>query len=118
MVQKIIKWAPRVLAILAILFMMLFSLDCFDGQPVIGKQILCFLIHNISALIVIVVLIVAWKRELAGGILFLLAALAGSVYFRGFSGNSGVLIIMAPLALAGILFIIHHILISKKQKSD
>jgi hypothetical protein len=73
--------------------------------------------HNIPAFILIVVLIVAWKWELAGGILFLLAALAGSIYFRGFAGNWGVLIIMAPFVITGIMFILHQVLFYSKQNN-
>ncbi len=106
MKQKILYWTPRILAILAILFMMMFSLDCFGEYSTLREKLLCFIMHNIPAYIVIAVLIIAWKRELAGGILFLLTALAGSLYFRAFSGNPGVLLIMLPFLITGILFII------------
>ena len=112
---KIFYWSPRVLATLAILFMMLFSMDCFEGSYALKEQLICFLMHNIPAGIVIVALIVAWKWELAGGILFLLAALAGSIIFKAFSGNSGVLIVLMPFVLTGILFILHSVLFEKEH---
>jgi hypothetical protein len=95
--------------------MMMFSMDCFGGNYSLREQLVCFVMHNIPAGIVILVLIVAWKREVAGGILFLLAAVAGSIYFRAFSGNPGVLIILLPFVITGILFIVHEALYKKKQ---
>jgi hypothetical protein len=114
---KILFWTPRIIAILAILFMIMFSIDCFGGNYSLREQMICFVMHNIPAFIVVVVLIIAWKWELAGGILFLLAAVAGSLYFRGFSGNPGVLIILLPFVISGILFIIHEVLVRKKQNN-
>ena len=115
MKEKILFWTPRILAILAILFMMMFSIDCFGGNYTLREQLVCFVMHNIPAFILILALIIAWKWELAGGILFLLAALAGSIYFRAFNGNPGVLIILLPFVITGILFIVHEVLFEKKQ---
>lgn len=95
--------------------MMIFSLDCFEGSYTIGERLTCFVMHNIPAFIILLILLVAWKWELVGGILFLLAALTGSVLFRGFSGNPASLIVMAPFAVAGILFIIHNQFSAGKQ---
>ncbi len=115
MKNNLLYWIPRVLAIIAILFMMIFSMDCFGEYTSLGKQLTCFVMHNIPAFIIVIILIIAWKREFAGGILFILCAIGGSFYFRGFAGNPGVLIIMAPFMFAGILFIIHDALSGGKQ---
>jgi hypothetical protein len=116
MKNKLLYWSPRILGILAILFMMMFSIDCFEMG---GKDAwICLLMHNIPAFITIVVLIVAWKWELIGGIIFMIASFAGAVYFNGFGGNWGVLPVMFPFLLTGILFILHYYLyLSAKQQS-
>lgn len=114
MKQSILFWTPRMLAILAILFMMMFSLDCFDCTSNVKEQLICFAMHNIPAFVVFLILLIAWKWELAGGTLFMLAAVAGSIYFRAFSGNPGVLIILLPFVITGILFIVHNDLPNKK----
>jgi hypothetical protein len=108
MKKKPLYWIPRVLGILAILFMMLFSLDCFEGGDKLGEELLCLLMHNIPALIIVGILIVAWKWELVGGILFIAAAVAGMIFFNVFSGNWGAAIIMTPFLITGVLFILHH----------
>jgi len=115
MKEKILFWTPRILSILTILFMMIFSIDCFGGNYSISEQLICFVMHNIPAFICILLLIIAWKREMAGGILFLLAAMAGSIYFRGFAGNPGVLIVLSPFVITGIMFILHQGLFKPKK---
>jgi hypothetical protein len=105
MKNRLLFWSTRILAILAILFFFLFSFDCFGGGSV-SKQITCFLMSNIPAFILIVILLIAWKHEMIGGVLFIAAMLAGSFFFRVFTGNPGALIVLSPLLLVGILFIL------------
>jgi hypothetical protein len=113
MKNKILFWTPRILAILAILFMMMFSLDCFEN---VGKDALvCLFMHNIPAFIIIIVLAIAWKWEWIGGILFVIAFFVGSIYFNAFGKNWGALIIMVPFLLTGILFIVHYYLYLRKN---
>jgi hypothetical protein len=115
MKKNLLYWSPRILAILAILFMMMFSLDCFEMG---GKDaLICLLMHNIPALIIAGVLVLAWKWELIGGILFIAVSIAGAIYFNGFGGNWGVLPVMAPFLLTGILFIIYYVLMRKTGKN-
>lgn len=116
MKSKVLFWTPRVISILAILFMLMFSLDCFEGRYNLGEKLTCFLMHNIPSFLLIIILIVAWKWELAGGIIFILAAVAGSVIFRAFSGNPGVLYIMTPFLITGVLFILNAIGFRKKSE--
>jgi hypothetical protein len=117
MKEKMLYWIPRVLMILAILFMMMFSLDVFGGGEPLFRQLLAFLMHNIPAFILIGILLVAWKWEMAGGVLFIIAALAGSILFRAFSGNPGALIVLTPFLIGGLFFILHHLLYRRGDKT-
>ena len=107
MISKILYWLPRFLAIISLLFMTVFSFDVFGGEESFGLKMLGFLVHNIPVLILVAVLIIAWKWEMAGGFLFILASISGTVFFHSFSGNPGSLIVIAPFLIIGILFIIH-----------
>ncbi len=107
---KALSWFARILAILTILFMMMFSLDSFGGDASFGRQILGFLIHNIPAFLFILALVISWKFEIAGGIMFIILFIAAGVFFKSFSGNPASLIIISPFAVAGIIFIAHHVL--------
>jgi hypothetical protein len=110
MKAKILYWVPRIFTILAILFMMMFSMDVFSGNESLGRKLQGFLIHNIPVLILTGILIIAWIWEVAGGILFILAFIAASIFYRSFSGNPGSLVVIIPFLITGVLFILHHVL--------
>jgi hypothetical protein len=114
--NKILHWAPRILGILAVGFMIMFSIDCFEGSYSLKEQLTCFLMHNLPALVLIVILILAWKLELVGGIIFILAAIIMSIYWDGFGKNTGVLALTSPFLVIGILFILNYLSIHKKNK--
>lgn len=61
---KVLYWSPRVLAILAILFVSLFALDAFHPGKPLTQQLADFLIHLIPSFVLLTVLLLAWKREL------------------------------------------------------
>jgi hypothetical protein len=114
MIKKILQWSPRILMILAILFMVMFSFDVFEGENTFGEKLVGFLMHNIPALILTAILILAWKKELWGGFLIIIASLAFMIWFHSFTTNKASLIIMAPFLLAGILFIFSYFAGKKK----
>jgi len=68
--NQFIFWAPRTLAILFILFLSLFSLDIFDGNYGFWETILGLFMHNIPSMVLLIILIISWKYELVGGIIF------------------------------------------------
>jgi len=53
----------------------MFSLDVFEGDYGFWRTILAFFIHNIPVIILLAVLIISWKREIIGGIAFILAGI-------------------------------------------
>jgi hypothetical protein len=115
MKSKIFYWTPRALAILTILFMMMFSFDVFESNMSFSDKLLGFLMHNIPLLILISILTIAWKWEVAGGILMIAAFIAASIFYRSFSGNPASLIVISPVLVTGILFIIHGMLKNRKR---
>jgi len=74
-VNKFIFWTPRILAILFILFLAMLSLDIFEGNYGFWGTILGLFMHNLPALILLIVLLISWKYEIVGGIAFILAGL-------------------------------------------
>lgn len=76
-INKYLYWAPRILSIMFILFLMLFSLDIFDMELDFWGTALGLFMHNIPALFLLVILIISWKYEIVGGIIF---TLAGTLY--------------------------------------
>ncbi len=106
MKNNILYWTPRILAILAILFMLVFSLDCFDPSETLKNQLICLFMHNIPALICVVALVIAWRWELIGGIIFILIFFTGTIFFKSFTGNAASLIVISPFLITGVLFIL------------
>jgi len=98
-----------------ILFLALFSLDVFDGNYGFWETALALFMHNIPSLVLTIVLIIAWKYELVGAIVFLLAGCAYvTTLFINILGDPSAhwwyitwtLPISGPAFLIGILFLI------------
>lgn len=121
---KVIHWSPRIICILAILFISMFALDAFDPGLTFGQQLLGFTIHLIPSFVLVVFLVLAWKKEYLGGILFILIGLGFGpfIFFHNYNMNHSVwmslfvvLCINLPFVLVGILFIVSH---KMKQRSS
>lgn len=111
-VNKYIYWTPRILGIIFILFLMMFSFDVFETGLTAWQTALGLFIHNIPALLLLIILIVSWEKEIVGGVAFILA---GLLYIFTLAMNpqfewymlSWSVIIAGPAFLIGILFIIN-----------
>jgi len=107
--NKFVFWAPRVLSIILVLFLTIFSWDVFDENLGFWQTILGLLIHNIPAILLAAIIWVSWKYEIVGGIAFILAGIAHMVFsvvrvdYDISSAFS--LIIDVPAFLIGILFL-------------
>ena len=97
-------------------FLALFSLDVFEPGMSAGEIMLGLLMHNIPSIIMAVLLVIAWKKEIVGAVGYFGAGLLynGIVIFN--IVNSGLqwylaiswsLIIAGPLFIIGILFLIN-----------
>jgi len=73
--NRFLYLAPRILSVIFILFLAMFSLDIFEGNYGFWGTILGLFMHNIPSLILLVIVIIAWKHELVGAIAFTLAGL-------------------------------------------
>ena len=103
--SKIIRWAPRVAALLIIFFVGLFSLDVFGtGAPPL-EVLVGFLMHNIPSIVMLVLLIVAWNRPVVGFVAFLIAAAAFAILFvRDIYALPNLLLFVLPILLIASLF--------------
>jgi len=114
---KTFFWAPRILGILAICFISMFALDAFQPGMTIWEQLRVFLMHLIPTFILLAIFLLAWKKELIGGIIFVAIGLVLTplIYIHNYNMNGSVwmslgviLLITFPFILIGILFIIDH----------
>lgn len=97
--NKKLYWAPRIVAIVFIGFISLFSLDVFSGEGSLIEMLGGFVIHLIPSIIMLFFLAIAWSHDRVGGVLFLTLA---AIFFIQF--------LQIPLALcllliAGLFFL-------------
>ncbi len=123
---KVFHWLPRILCIVAILFISMFALDSFEPGFTIWQQLARFFIHLIPSYVLIAILIIAWKWEKAGGIIFIIIGLALSpvIFRKNYHMNHSVwisleiiLMITVPFVLVGILFLVSNSLKKKNPEA-
>jgi hypothetical protein len=68
--KGLIHWLPRIICILAILFVSIFAFDSFSPGLTIWQQLGAFFMHLIPSIVLTALLLVAWKWEYIGGIIF------------------------------------------------
>ncbi len=111
-VSKFVYWTPRILSIIFILFLAMFSLDVFEGNHGFWGTVVGLFMHNIPVFILSILLIISWKHEIVGAIAFILA---GIIYIILLLMNnqfewymlSWSVTIAGPAFLVGILFLIN-----------
>ncbi len=101
---KVIHWAPRIAAILIIFFVTLFSLDVFEMEAAPLELLAAFLIHSLPSIILIVLLVFAWRRPVVGFIAFLLAGLFFLRFVVSGQDLAHFLLFSGPLFLIAGLF--------------
>ena len=122
---RLIYWLPRIICILAISFVSIFALDAFDPSLTFWQQLQGFAMHLIPSFILLLILLIAWKWELIGGIIFLLIGIGLSpfIFIHNYRMNGSlsmslwvIIMITFPFILVGILFILGHRNNRKKDK--
>ena len=112
-INRFIYWTPRILSIILVLFLTIFSGDVFEENLGFWQTILGLLIHNIPTILLAVVIWISWKYEIVGGVTFIIAGIVHMVFsvvradvepwYTSFAAS---LIIDVPAFLIGILFLI------------
>ncbi|MFH1211278.1 MAG: hypothetical protein V1645_05195 [archaeon] len=112
---RFLFWAPRVLAVLFIVFLTLFSFDVFDD----GFSLLAlagFFIHSIPSIVLSAFLWFFWKKDKAAGITFIILWFLLAVFITVprslFVGDITIepvaLILPSPLLVVGVLFLVNY----------
>jgi len=110
-------WIPRVLAIVFIVFLLLFGLDVFSENAPFIKKLGGFFMHSIPSFILLLILFIFWKKPLISGFLFILFSIAFTLYFRTYGSLSTFLLLTLPVVLVGILFIALDLIAKKSGKA-
>ncbi len=121
----VFHWLPRIICILAILFVSMFAADAFEPGLTIWQQLGAFVMHLIPSFILIAFLVLAWKWELVGGIIFMVIGLGLSPFVFNLNYNRNhsvgtslgiIAMITFPFIVVGILFLVSHFL--KKRSGE
>jgi hypothetical protein len=75
--KRTLFWAPRALSILFIAFLSLFALDVFGEHLGLWGTLLALTMHLIPSFVLIGALILAWRWEWVGAVIY---AVAGGLY--------------------------------------
>ena len=89
-----------------IFFVGLFSLDVFEMQATPLELLGGFLMHNIPTLVLLALLILAWKRPAVGFVAFLAAAALFIIFFVRsiYALPNLVLFVLPTLLIAGLFY--------------
>jgi hypothetical protein len=104
-IRHLLFWSPRIICILYVFcFLILFALDVLGDQARFMDKLAAFLIHLSPAALIVVVLIVSWKWEWIGGVIFNVLGLA--YWLLASQHIIWILQVSGPLFLIGILFFV------------
>ena len=114
--KKVIYWLPRILSICFILFLSLFALDVFSEYTG-WKIIQALFMHLLPGLILLVLTIIAWKRDLVGMAVFFIFAV-GYIFIAGLHHHwSWYALISGPCFIVGVLFLMSWFQMRNLKKS-
>lgn len=104
MATELLRWGPRVLAILYAVFVSLFAFDSWGTGAGFWEELAAFIVHLMPTYFVLAALVIAWRQPRVGGILFIvLATVFGVVFGRG---EPATLLLMALVPTAvGLMFL-------------
>ncbi|MCO6450638.1 MAG: hypothetical protein J5I90_07590 [Caldilineales bacterium] len=108
--RRLLFWLPRGLCILFAVFISLFALDVFGEGYSLGETIIAFTMHMIPTFAILLALILAWRWEWIGALLFAglgvfyVVAMRGDVDLVAFAIISGPLFVIAGLFLANWVY--------------
>jgi hypothetical protein len=68
--KRILFWTPRLLSILFAFFISLFAFDVFDVGYGFWETVLALLIHLVPVFILLIGLVIAWRWEWVGALIF------------------------------------------------
>ena len=106
--KRVLVWTPRVLTIAFAMFLALFALDVFNEGYTGWRLLLALVMHLKWPAMVAAMLVLAWRWEWVGTLLF---AGLGMYYLRyNLRHPNWILVISGPLFLIAALFLINWLM--------
>ena len=101
---RVLYWTPRVLSILLAVFLSVLAIDVFGEGYGFWQTIGALLLHLIPSFLVVIALVIAWRREWVGAVLFIAFALFYLVSTWGRFPWGAYLVLPGIPVLIGVLF--------------
>jgi hypothetical protein len=104
--DKVLFWLPRLLSIAFIVFLSLFSLDVFGEHRGFWGTLVALTMHLIPVFVLVVALVLAWRWEWVGALLFAAAGTAYVVMLAGRPNPPLPMKLLWGLTIAGPAFVV------------
>jgi hypothetical protein len=108
-VKKLLYWTPRMVTLLFAGFVSIFALDIFGMGLPLGKMMFALAMHLIPTALILLSLLIAWRWEWVGTLLFGALGVTHLVLKGGLLPFSDLFIVAGPCFLLGILFLLSWI---------
>ena len=113
----ILYWTPRVLSILFIAFLSLFALDAFGEGLGFWGTVLALTMHLVPSFILLAILILAWRWEWVGAVLYGLAGLMYVIWVASMSRPvTAAIRVQWALVIAGPAFCISALFLANWRR--
>jgi hypothetical protein len=107
--KQLLYWAPRALCMLFIAFVSMFALDVFGEGEGFWRTLAALAIHLVPSFVMLAALILAWRWEWIGAVLFAAIGIFFGMIVRG--GPITKAMFVLPSLLTAVLFLwnwMHH----------
>lgn len=105
-INSTLYYLPRAIGVLGILFISIFAFDVFEAGTPLPEMLLGLFMHLVPSFVLTVLLVLAWKFELLGGVLFVLISLVPFLFLPNEWWVNGILAL--PFFITGLLFVVHY----------
>lgn len=99
---RLLFWSPRVLSILFAGLISIFALDVFDSSVGLWQMALDLSVHMIPTALAVAILVVAWRWEWVGTVVFAGLAALYTVIFLPRSPIAVLMVAVPMLVIAGL----------------
>lgn len=106
--KNLITWAPRVIALMIIVFVLLFAFNGFVPRYLAGEEVVPLVIGILPAVVLFLALVLAWFFRLAGGITWIILGMAMIIFFHTYRDELSFLTLSSPVVAVGVLFVLSH----------
>ena len=100
------QWIPRLFSIFLIIYFGLFTLEVWYQDVSLAQKLIDLIIHLIPSIVMLICLLVSWRFQTAGGMMFVVAGFGSAIFFNTFSSLTDFILISFPIFISAILFFI------------